>query len=225
MDDYILIIEDEKRSAHWIKTYLERDGFRTDTAYDGKNGLDKARKTNPDLILLDLKLPLISGSEICRILRKESNVPIIMLTSKGSNEDKINGLNEGADDYIVKPFDPDEVISRVNAVLRRTKGKLSKQITCGPISLDIDKQLVKIDSEEVYLSHTQYAILEVLMKNQGAVLSRKQIIEQAFTDDFNAFDRAVDTHIKRLRRAIERDNFKPIKTVYGGGYKLVCDYH
>ena len=223
MDSNILIIEDEKRSAHWLKTYLERDGFRTETAHDGKTGLDLARKTNPDLILLDLKLPVIDGNEVCRIIRKDSNVPIIMLTSRGSKEDKITGLNEGADDYIVKPYEPEEVISRINAVLRRTKGAMTRTLSCGPMQIDVERQLVKIGSDNVPVSHAQFLILEIFMKNPGVVLTRRQIIEQAFDDEFDAYERAVDTHIKRLRKLIERENFKPIKTIYGGGYKLECD--
>ena len=222
MEASILLIEDEKRSALLMQKYLERAGFRVNTAFDGQSGLNLARKNKPDLILLDLMLPVISGTEICLILRKETDVPIIMLTAKGSREDKISGLDCGADDYIVKPYDPDEVIGRIKAVLRRSKGQLSSRITCGRLSIDQEKEEVFLDGEQIAISHAQFSVLSVFMRNQEIVLSRGQIIEEAFSSDFDAYERAVDTHIRRLRKMIHRDGFEPIKTVYGGGYKLIC---
>ena len=170
----ILIIEDEIRSAQWMQTYLERAGFKAETANDGQAGLTAARSNNPDLILLDLKLPLINGNELCRILRKESNVPIIMLTSKGSKEDRITGLNEGADDYIVKPFEPEEVIGRINAVLRRTTGQTNIELSCGPIRVDEQKQTVFIDLENIPMTHAQFSVFLVFMKNPDIVLTREE---------------------------------------------------
>ena len=208
-----------------MKTYLERAGFRAETANDGRTGLQLARRTSPDLILLDLRLPFMDGNEVCRVLRKESNVPIIMLTAKGSTEDRITGLNEGADDYIVKPFEPEEVIGRIRAVLRRTGGGelYSNELSCGPLTIDPSSQLVRIEEEIIPLTNAQFLVLSVFMKNPGVVFSRTRLIENAFGDDFNSYERAIDNHIRRLRKLINRDNFEPIKTVYGGGYKLVCD--
>jgi two-component system OmpR family response regulator len=220
----ILIVEDEIRSAKWMQTYLERAGFITIVAHDGQTGLSIARSEKPDLILLDLMLPVLSGSELCRILRLDSDVPIIMLTAKGSIDDRITGIEGGADDYIVKPFEPDEVVVRINAILRRTMGKMKKILNCGLISVDEECETVYIGKEIVLLSHTQFAILLFLLKNQGVVFTRGQIIEQVFNESFDAYERAIDTHIRRLRKLIHRNGFEPIKTVYGGGYKLVCNF-
>ena len=206
----------------WVKAYVERAGFRAEVCHDGMAGLEKARRLNPDLILLDIVLPGISGSEVCRIIRKESDVPVIMLTAKGSREDRIDGLEDGADDYIVKPFDPDEVTARIRAVLRRTGKVPGAKISCGNISISESGEEVYIGREKVQLSHAQFSVLAVFMKHPGVVLSRRQIIEQAFGNEFEAYDRAVDTHIKRLRKLIHRDGLNPIQTVYGGGYKLIC---
>jgi len=218
----ILIIEDETRSAQWIKIYLERAGFTALIATDGCEGLDLARTLKPDLILLDLMLPRLDGMEICRILRRESDVPIIMMTARGAREDRIQGLNDGADDYIVKPFDPDELVVRVKAVLRRNKGRVRKVLTCGLLTLDEDAGDVYLDGCPVKLSRAQYSILSVFMHHPNILLTRNQLIEQAFDNNFEAYDRAIDTHIRRLRKMIQKDDFKPIRTIYGAGYKLIC---
>lgn len=222
MDVKILVVEDEVRSAQWLKVYLEKTGYRVELAFDGQAGLDAARKNSPDLIILDLMLPKISGSEVCRILRAESDVPVIMLTAKGSREDRIEGFSDGADDYIVKPFDVDEVIARVRAVLRRAVPDTDLILSCGRLSVDIKKELVFVDGAGVKLSHAQFLILTAFMRNQDAVLSRIQLIELAFDQDFDSYERSIDTHIRRLRRLINREGFEPIQTVYGGGYRLTC---
>ena len=218
---HILIIEDEKRIAHWVQKYFERAGFTAEIAYDGSSGLKQARSSNPDLIVLDLMLPGIDGTEICQRLRKESDVPIIMLTAKGSQPDRINGLEIGADDYIVKPFDPEEVVARAKAVLRRTRGKVQQQITFGSIILDEKAQAVSINGESVHLSQAQFAILYTFMRHPNQVLTREQLISLAFNDNFDGFDRAIDTHIRRLRKLIHVGEHEPIQTVYGAGYKFV----
>lgn len=218
---HILIIEDEKRIAHWVQKYFERAEFTADVAHDGQTGLAQARQTEPDLIVLDLMLPGIDGVEVCRRLRAESDVPIIMLTARGTQPDRINGLDIGADDYIVKPFDPEEVIARAKAVLRRTQGKVQQQITYGPISLDEKSQTASINSEPVNLSQAQFAILYTFMRHPNQVLTREQLISLAFNDEFDGFDRAIDTHIRRLRKLIHIGEHEPIQTVYGAGYKFV----
>ena len=218
----ILIVEDEIRSAKWLKTYVERAGFTAETAFDGLTGLKMARSDVFDLILLDIMLPRLNGDELCRILRKESDIPVIMLTARGSREDKINGIDGGADDYIVKPFEPEEVIVRIKAVLRRTRGQVKSLITCGKINVEVDKEAVFMDGEQVHMSHAQFQVLMVFMRNPDTVLSRRQIIERAFNNDFDAYERAVDTHIRRIRKLLHRGGFEPIRTVYGGGYKLTC---
>jgi DNA-binding response OmpR family regulator len=218
----ILIIEDERRIADWIRIYLERAGFTAVNAYDGKDGLGLARSLNPDLIILDLMLPGLNGMDLCRIFRQESDVPIIMLTSKGRKEDRINGLDEGADDYITKPFDADELVGRVKAVLRRYRGHVQKTLSCGILYLNESTQEVSLDGQAIKLSRAQFDILSVFMRNPNIVLTRNQLIEQAFNNNFEAFDRAIDTHIRRLRKLIHKNEFKPIQTIYGSGYKLVC---
>lgn len=219
----ILIIEDEKRIAHWVKTYFEREGFTAAVALDGASGLEMARHLAPSLIILDLMLPGINGLDICRQLRRESDVPIIMLTAKGAQPDRINGLDLGADDYIVKPFDPAEVIARAKAVLRRTQGRVRDEVWVGRITVDEPAQIVRVDNETISLSQAQIALLATLMRHPNQVLSREQLIQLAFQDQYDGFDRGIDAHIKRLRKQIHRDDFAPIQTVYGAGYKFVWE--
>jgi len=219
----ILIIEDDTRIANWVKVYFERAGFSAAIAHDGESGLDLARVLNPDLIVLDLMLPRLDGMELCRMLRRESDVPIIMLTAKGARPDRINGLESGADDYIVKPFDPDELVARARAVLRRYWGRVRQLLTCGRLTLDERTRQVTLDGQPIHLSQAQFTVLAALMRHPNQVLTREQLIELAFGHDFEGFDRAMDTHISRLRKLIHKDDYQPIQTVYGAGYKLVCE--
>jgi len=217
----ILIIEDEKRIANWVKVYLEDAGFNAETAYDGITGLELARKLKPDLILLDLMLPTLDGMEICRILRSETDTPIIMLTAKETHADRISGLDIGADDYITKPFDPAEVVARVKSVLRRTKHEVQQVLVSGTITLDETTQTVTMDQHPIKLSQTQFALLAVFMRHPNQVLSREQLIDLALGSHFEGFDRSIDNHITRLRKKIKSDKGQPIETVYGSGYKFV----
>ncbi|MCP5095367.1 MAG: response regulator transcription factor [Chloroflexi bacterium] len=223
MTQTVLIIEDEKRIAHWVQTYFERAGFETAVTHDGLTGLTLARETAPDLIILDLMLPKLNGMTICETLRQETAVPIIMLTARDKEQDRILGLETGADDYVVKPFSPNELVARARAVLRRVKGHQQQSITAGAITLDIEAHACTIHDRPIALSRTQFAILETLMRHQNQVLSREQLLELAFTDGLDVTDRTIDTHIRRLRRQIEADPKNPqrIKTVYGIGYKFV----
>ncbi len=222
MNHPILVIEDDTSAARWIKVYLERAGYSVVLAHDGITGLEMARIDTPSLILLDLMLPGLDGMEICRILRNESDIPIIMLTARGAKRDKIDGLDSGADDYIVKPFDPDELIVRIKSVLRRYKGHFKKIIKCGLLHLDTETHEITLEGELISLSKAQYTIMAVFMNHPNIILSRNQLIDQAFDNDFEAFDRAIDSHIRRLRKLIHHENYKPLKTVYGAGYKLEC---
>jgi DNA-binding response OmpR family regulator len=165
MSTLILIIEDEKRIANWVKVYFEEAGFAAEVAYDGKTGLNLTRTLAPDLVVLDLMLPGLDGMEICRILRSESDVPIIILTAREAYTDRIKGLESGADDYIVKPFDPEEVVARAKAVLRRVKDKVQNVLTYGDISLDETTQRVTINGQPINLSQAQYALLETFMRH------------------------------------------------------------
>ena len=223
MSQTILIIEDDRRIANWVKVYFERAGFITEIAYDGEAGLAAARALAPDLIVLDLMLPRLDGIAVCHILRRESNVPIIMLTAKDAHTDRINGLESGADDYIVKPFDPDEAVARAKAVLRRVHDEVQQVLACGGIILNIRTRRVTIDERPVSLSQTQFALLAAFMRHPNQVLTRDQLTSLAFSSDFDGFDRAIDNHILRLRKQLAAGGQQPIHTVYGAGYKFVAE--
>ena len=223
MSGTVLIIEDDTRIANWVKVYFERAGFTADVSHDGESGLELARELAPDLVVLDLSLPRLDGVEVCRILRQESDVPIIMLTAREAHADRIIGLDNGADDYIVKPFDPGEVIARAGAVLRRVKGKVQQVLSRGNITLNETTQSVTVDGEPVVLSQAQIALLSTLMRHPNQVLTRDQLISLSFSDEFDGLDRAIDSHIARLRRQLNRNGQQPIQTVYGAGYKFVAE--
>ncbi len=223
MSGTVLIIEDDVRIANWVRIYFERAGYSTEVAYDGETGLDLARFLAPDLIILDLMLPRLDGVDLCRILRRESDVPIIMLTAREAPAERILGLDTGADDYIVKPFDPDEVIARAEALLRRVKGKVQQVVTIGNITLNETTRSVTVDEEPVNLSQAQIALLSTFMRHPNQVLTRDQLIALTFHHEFRGFDRAVDSQVARLRKQISRDGKQPIQTVYGTGYKFVVE--
>ena len=223
MSGTVLIVEDDTRIANWVKVYFERAGFSAEVAHDGAIGLDLARELEPDLIILDLMLPRLDGVELCRTLRQESDVPIIMLTAREAHSERINGLDSGADDYIVKPFDPDEVIARAHAVLRRVKGKVQQVLTHGNITLNETTRTVTVDDEPVPLTQAQIALLATFMRHPDQVLTRDQLISLTFNDEFEGFDRAIDNQVARLRRHINRDGRQPIQTVYGAGYRFVVE--
>ncbi len=217
----ILIVEDEPRIAHWLKTHFERAGFSAAVAGDGRTGLALARSRRPDLIVLDLMLPRLDGMQVCRILRRESAVPIIMLTARETHADRIAGLDGGADDYVVKPFDPDEVVARAKAVLRRVDDDVRQVLRCGAITIELTTRRVTIGERPINLTRAQFALLSTFVRHPHQVLSREQLIALAFDDDFDAYDRAIDNHVLRLRRLICRDGTQPIETVYGSGYRFV----
>ena len=223
MNGTVLIVEDDTRIANWVKVYFERAGFSAEVAHDGEAGLELARDLAPDLVILDLMLPRLDGVELCKILRRESDVPIIMLTARESPPERIMGLDTGADDYIVKPFDPDEVIARATAVLRRVKDKVQQVLTRGSITLNETTGVVTVDEEPVTLSRAQIALLSTFMRHPNQVLTRDQLISLTFNDEFEGFDRAIDSQIARLRKQINRDGSQPIQTVYGAGYRLVVE--
>ena len=223
MSSTVLIVEDDIRIANWVKIYFERAGFSAEVSHDGQSGLALARNLAPDLIILDLMLPRLDGVELCKILRRESDVPIIMLTAREAHADRIIGLDSGADDYIVKPFDPQEVIARAQAVLRRVKGKVQQILTRDNIMLNETTGIVTVSEEPVTLSQAQIALLSTFMRHPNQVLTRDQLISLTFNDEFDGFDRAIDSQIARLRRQITRDGWQPIQTVYGAGYRFVVE--
>jgi two-component system alkaline phosphatase synthesis response regulator PhoP len=220
----VLVVDDDEKTVELVKLYLNRDGYRVLTACDGIEALRLAREGRPDLIVLDLMLPGIDGLEICRTLRAESDVPIIMLTAMTTDQDRLNGLDMGADDYVTKPFSPRELAARVRAVLRRVPGERGPDmIDLGGLTLDFLKHEAFLDGRPLQLTPIEFKLLGVLAREPGRVFSRAQIIEKAFGYDFDSFDRTIDVHILKLRRKLEPDPRHPryIKTVYGAGYKLL----
>ena len=220
MSHMILIVEDDIIIANWVRVFFEEAGFAVEVAHEGRTGLSLARSLAPDLIVLDLMLPLLDGMELCQILRRESDVPIIMLTAKESLADRTKGLDSGADDYVVKPFDPEEVVARAKAVLRRVNDKVQQRLRIDYITIDETTQRVMIDEKPIKLSQTQFLLLATFMRHANQVLTRDQLIALAFDEEFDGYDRAIDNHILRLRKRISVDGHQPIQTVYGVGYRF-----
>ena len=222
----VLVVDDDVKTVELVNLYLKRDGYRVLTAYDGIEALRLARENHPDLVVLDLMLPGLDGIEVCRVLREESDVPIIMLTARATDEDKLSGLGVGADDYVTKPFSPRELAARVRAVLRRLPGERGPaEIKHGELTVNFIKHEATLTSRALNLTPTEFKLLGVLVKEPGRVFSRGQLVEEALGYDFEGFDRTVDVHILNLRRKLEPDTDHPkyIKTVYGAGYKFVGD--
>jgi DNA-binding response OmpR family regulator len=220
----VLIVEDEVKIADVVKGYLEKEGYRVRHAVDGTEALKLIRE-NFDLIILDLMLPDMQGEELCRVIRQGSDVPVIMLTAKSGEEDRIKGLGIGADDYVVKPFSPRELVARVKAQLRRA-GKSKKKMLSfnrGSLKIDLDNREVLKGDSPVVLTPTEFKILLALSENPGRVFSREQLVNIVQGYDFEGYDRTIDAHVKNLRHKIEKDSREPsfIKTVYGIGYKFI----
>jgi len=220
----VLVVDDDVKTVDLVKLYLNRDGYKVLTAYDGIEALRLAREGHPDLIVLDLMLPGINGLEICRTIRAESDVPIIMLTAMTTDQDKLTGLDLGADDYVTKPFSPRELAARVRAVLRRLPGERGPvEVTQGKLTVNYLKHEATLDGRVLNLTPVEFKLLGVFIKEPGRVFSRAQLIEKALGYDFEGFDRTIDVHILNLRRKLESDSSQPryIKTIYGAGYKFV----
>lgn len=219
----VLVVDDDAKTVELVKLYLNRDGYRVLTAGDGVEALRLAQEGHPDLIVLDLMLPSIDGLEVCQTLRAESDVPIIMLTAKTTDQDKLKGLDLGADDYVTKPFSPRELAARVRAVLRRLPGERGpEEIKHGELTVNFSKYEASLAGRPLNLSTTEFKLLGVLVREPGRVFSRAELIEKAIGYDFEGFDRTIDVHILNLRRKLEPDprHHRYIKTVYGAGYKL-----
>jgi DNA-binding response OmpR family regulator len=220
----ILIIEDEKKISEIVKAYLEKEGFRVTLAGTGEDGL-KALKENPDLIILDLMLPDMQGEELCTIIRESSDVPVIILTAKSGEEDRVKGLGIGADDYVVKPFSPRELVARVKAHLRRAVKTRRKMYSYnnGDLTIDIEHHEASRGGGPIVLTPTEFKILVSLAENPGRVLSRDQLVNIVLGYDFEGYDRTIDAHVKNLRHKVEKDSKSPefIQTVYGMGYKFI----
>jgi len=222
----VLVIEDDHNTAALVALYLEREGFRTLTAGDGPAGLAQARRQPPSLVILDLMLPDMDGWEVCRQLRKTSEVPIIMLTARGEEIDRVAGLTLGADDYVVKPFSPRELMARVKAILRRTapsSDRPGKQRTHGDIRLDLEKRRLQVKGETVSLTPHEYALLEALMGAPGRIFTRDELLDRLYPrGEAVVIERVVDVHINKLRQKIEPRPSRPqyILTARGIGYRF-----
>ena len=221
----ILIADDDMNVHQSLNTYFKREGFQTLSAYDGEAALEMARKSQPDMILLDIMMPKMDGLEVCREIRRASNVPIIMLTAKCEEFDKLLGLELGADDYITKPFSPREVLARVKTVLRRMREfheeSRGTQITVGNLSVDMSAFTVKLDGEIMPCTPKEIEILWTLASNPGMVFSREHLLQSIWGYDFLGDTRAVDSHIKRIRAKLcKPDNTWDIRTVWGVGYRF-----
>lgn len=226
MNEKILVIDDEINLLHVIKDYLVLESYEVYTAERGSKAIELFHKVKPDFIILDLMLPDISGEDICRLIRKESDIPILMLTAKSGEDDKVTGLYIGADDYLTKPFSPRELVGRVRAILRRTKGNSAVsdvlEFNGGDLFIDIPKHIVKKAGEIVNVTPNEFKVLLTLAQNPQKAFTRSQLVSLALGYDFEGYDRTVDTHIKNLRQKIENDMKEPryIVTVYGIGYKF-----
>lgn len=220
----VLVVDDEKRIADLLRAYLEEAGYRVVTAADGRQALFAARHEKPDLVVLDLMMPEVNGWEFTRRFRQESDVPIIMLTARVEDLDKILGLELGADDYVTKPFSPREVVARVRAVLRRAGAapRAAEVLRAGDLVLDRDAHAVTLAAEPVELTPTEFDLLATLMERPGRAMSRLELLDAVQGDAYEGYERTVDVHIKNLRRKIEADPRNPrlILTVFGVGYKF-----
>ena len=221
----ILVVDDDRKIVDLVRLYLERDGYRVLVAYDGLKALELARQRRPDLIVLDLLLPEVDGLDVCRILQTESKVPIIMLTARTTEADKLFGLDLGADDYVTKPFSPRELVARVRAVLRRVGEETPQgpaEMRFADMVIDRRRHEVRVRGEVVDLTPTEFRLLEVLAGEPGRAFTRLELLDRVFGYDFEGFERTVDVHVKNLRRKIEPDPRQPtyVKTVYGVGYRF-----
>jgi DNA-binding response OmpR family regulator len=221
---HILVVDDEPRIAEIVRDYLERAGFRATVAGNGADALALARTKRPDLIVLDLGLPHMDGLDVTRALRKQSNVPIIMLTARVDESDKLIGLELGADDYVTKPFSPKELVARVRAVFRRidTASERGEVVRAGDLTLDKRRMQASVGAQSIELTSTEFELLATLAGQPGRVFTRAQLLDAIRGVEVESFDRAIDAHVKNLRRKLEPDPRNPryVLTVHGVGYKL-----
>ena len=223
----VLIVEDEISFSDALAYLLKKESYEVEVAVNGKDAIDLFNSFAPDLILLDLMIPEVSGTEVCRVIRSTSQVPIIMLTAKDSEIDKVVGLELGADDYVTKPYSSRELLARMKAVLRRNSNEGASfdegvELAGGPIRMDLDKHRVTVNSIQVTFPLKEFELLEYLMRNSGRVLTRSQLIDRVWGNDYFGDTKTLDVHIKRLRAKVEADPANPtiIHTIRGLGYKL-----
>jgi DNA-binding response OmpR family regulator len=223
MFEMILVVDDEPKIVRLARDYLEKNGYRVVTAADGQSALTIARREKPDLIVLDLMLPIMDGREVCKILRRESDVPIIMLTALAEEVDQITGLEIGADDYVAKPFSPRALVARVRALLRRSKGEIKAPsiIRAGGLEIDSEKYKVAFNNAPIHLTPNEFKLLQLLASRPGQILTREQLLDDLH-GAASSVDRSVDSHIKNLRKKLETASGQSmIETVYGIGYRFI----
>ena len=220
----VLVVDDERQIATIARDYLQRAGFTVTIAGDGASGLEMARKKPPDLVVLDLGLPAMDGLHVARALRQESEVPIIMLTARVDESDRLRGFEVGADDYVTKPFSPRELVARVSTVLRRARFSPARtsRFTVADVTIDSAKLAVMRGDEAIDLTATEFQILAALARYPGRVFTRAQLLDAVRGSDVESFERAIDAHVKNVRRKLERDPRRPryVQSVYGIGYRF-----
>jgi DNA-binding response OmpR family regulator len=224
----ILIAEDDKKTASLVVLYLEKEGFQTLVAHDGHQALELAARYKPGFVILDLMLPIVDGWEVCRELRRTSDVPLLILSAREDELDRVLGLTLGADDYVVKPFSPRELVARVKAILRRTRSSPTSSqslLSYGGLVLDRDKRKVTRNGKPVVLTPSEYTLLQALMAAPGRVFSRQELLERLYPDGDAVVDRVIDVHIGKLRQKIETDAAQPgyVLTIRGIGYQFAED--
>lgn len=220
----VLVVDDEPKIARLLRDYLERAGFGVSVAHDGREALMRIRTERPDLVILDLGLPAVDGLDVTRQLRRDGDIPIIMLTARDDEVDRVAGLELGADDYVTKPFSPREVVARVRAVLRRRAGAMGTDavLRAGPLEVDPARMTVRLSGRDVDLTATEFALLAALARQPGRVFTRAQLLDAIHGTAFESYERAIDAHVKNLRRKLEDDPRRPrvLLTVHGVGYRL-----
>ena len=219
----ILVVDDEPKIARLLRDYLERAGFGVSVAHDGREALMRARTERPDLVILDLGLPALDGLDVTRQLRRDGDLPILMLTARDDEADRVAGLELGADDYVTKPFSPREVVARVRAILRRRGGPSGEEvIRVGPLEVDPGRMRVTVDGQPVDVTATEFALLAALARQPGRVYTRSQLLDAIHGTAFESYERAIDAHVKNLRRKLEPEAHRPrlLLTVHGVGYRL-----
>lgn len=223
----ILVVDDQAKIRKVVSAYLKKDGYEVKEAEDGEKAIELVESFQPDLMVLDLMLPKISGEEVCQQVRQKSELPILMLTAKNSEDDKINGFSYGADDYLVKPFSNKELIARIKAILRRSDYKAEKAEIIiyddGKLKFYPNKMRVIYEEKEVNLTNTEFKLLYNLAKNPDQVLSREQLAKKVMGLEFKGFDRTIDAHIKNIRKKMGLEKNEYIETVYGAGYRFTAN--
>jgi DNA-binding response OmpR family regulator len=224
MNHTILVVDDDKKIVDLVSLYLRREGYSILAAYDGAQALDQARRGHPDLIVLDLMLPELDGTDVCRLLRAGSRVPIIMLTARSTDDDKLAGLDIGADDYVTKPFNPRELVARIRAVLRRVDPAEApaQEVRFGELAINFIRHEVSVHGRQISLTPTEFRLLEALAREPGRAFTRADLLDRVFGFDYDGVDRTIDVHVMNLRRKIESEPTRPrfVTTVPGVGYRL-----